>query len=519
MTADPSTLSRTQRAPRYAGIERVQFPENPAATRAFERIDETLRRFFGARSPFLERAVTWDELVGSGIVQVDFPTVGGQSPGDPAVLPGTGDGSTDPRVPSAPTGLVAYPAVLTVILEWDQAAFSYFGHTEVWRSATDNLALAVNIGETQSFIYSDAVGAADVTYYYWVRHISKAGNPGPFNAVAGVEATTGATGATEIAAGSITADKMAASSITAANAALADAVVTTAKIDNLAVTDAKIGSMSVSKLTAGSLAVGQYIQSANFSAGTVGFRINADGTAEFNDVTVRGTVHATAGTFAGALSAASGSFAGAVYGGSYTASYAWPNPNTGGFHLSASGLLIGTYNGTTGDYAYINADGSAGFTNITASGTITASSLKAGTTMVATEHVYSEAITIPRSLRQTVTPASNYTASLAVDSADADRPILVWAQLDQGDDANKSVTVEVYYSGAWHDTTITGLGARSYPYSDEFGSWIGLPALALGAWRPSDYSLGAGTYSFRIRADGLPAGSTVATLICQQGKR
>jgi hypothetical protein len=88
--------------------------------------------------------------------------------------------------------------------------------------------------------------------------------------------------------------------------------ISTAKIADLAVDNAKIASLTVDKLLAGNIATGQYIRSSNYVSGTSGFNIDATGAAEFQNVTVRGTVYATAGTFAGSLSAATGSFAGSL---------------------------------------------------------------------------------------------------------------------------------------------------------------------------------------------------------------
>lgn len=70
-----------------------------------------------------------------------------------------------------------------------------------------------------------------------------------------------------------------------------DATITTAKIADLAVDNAKIANLSASKLTAGSISVGQYIQSSGFVSGTSGWRINGNGTAEFANAIVRGTVY------------------------------------------------------------------------------------------------------------------------------------------------------------------------------------------------------------------------------------
>ncbi|MBH2008283.1 MAG: hypothetical protein I8H71_01150 [Xanthomonadaceae bacterium] len=155
--------------------------------------------------------------------------------------------------------------------------------------------------------------------------------------------------------------------------------ITNAKIGNLAVDDAKIANLSVSKLLAGSMVVGQWISSASYVPGTQGWHINAAGNAEFNNVTVRGTVYATAGSIGG-ITIASGAlqsanytwngtgfhFAadgnvyinalrarGAVMGGAYSA-YAWPASGTG-FYLGAEGLLLGNPN--TGRHFEVQANG------------------------------------------------------------------------------------------------------------------------------------------------------------------
>lgn len=51
--------------------------------------------------------------------------------------------------------------------------------------------------------------------------------------------------------------------------------------------------VSAQKLITGSLQAGQEIGSANFSSGSAGWQIDGDGNAEFNDVTVRGTLEAS----------------------------------------------------------------------------------------------------------------------------------------------------------------------------------------------------------------------------------
>ncbi len=72
-------------------------------------------------------------------------------------------------------------------------------------------------------------------------------------------------------------------------------------LGNGTIDDVKIVAVSASKLVAGSIAVGQYIQSTGYVAGSAGWRINGNGSAEFSNVTIRGatytgTIFANSGT-------------------------------------------------------------------------------------------------------------------------------------------------------------------------------------------------------------------------------
>lgn len=78
-------------------------------------------------------------------------------------------------------------------------------------------------------------------------------------------------------------------------------------VTNVSIENADIVSLSFSKITAAtntaSLTVGGagVVKSSNYSAGTAGWQIEGDGDAEFNNVTVRGTIHASSGTITGTL--------------------------------------------------------------------------------------------------------------------------------------------------------------------------------------------------------------------------
>jgi len=196
--------------------------------------------------------------------------------------------------PPAPTNLAASGALASIILDWD--APNYLGHayTEIWAAqepeggGTPSLGNAVLIGQTPGAVFSHSIGGA-ATRWYWIRSVNIADEAGPFNAVEGVQGTTGqdpgylmdvlveayGTGSESpyfrldaptvingvtvpagtymydafIYNGTITNAKI--GNLAVDTAKLADAAVKTAKIGDAQITDAKIANLSAAKLTAG----------------------------------------------------------------------------------------------------------------------------------------------------------------------------------------------------------------------------------------------------------------------------
>ena len=88
------------------------------------------------------------------------------------------------------------------------------------------------------------------------------------------------------------------------NIKIATAAITDAKIADATITDAKISDLSAGKITSGSIIGGEitvggiantsgFIKSYNFSSGSAGWAINADGSAEFDAAVIRGTLDAS----------------------------------------------------------------------------------------------------------------------------------------------------------------------------------------------------------------------------------
>jgi hypothetical protein len=92
----------------------------------------------------------------------------------------------------APTGLAVSGGFNTIFLEWDQSKTSGFAYTEIWRATEDNLSLAAQVGSTSSPLFGDTPPDASlsVTYYYWIRYVNEAGQPGPYNSEHGTPGST-----------------------------------------------------------------------------------------------------------------------------------------------------------------------------------------------------------------------------------------------------------------------------------------------------------------------------------------
>ncbi len=376
-------------APNPNGPE-TKVPSIPTAqtqeevVRALRAIKELVEVREGVRGNPIDANVTWRELVNSGIanIVINGQTLSGGGNSTLPYLPPAG--SEDLTAPPAPVGLTATGSLSNIILTWNAHSFPLVSMTEIWRSSTDvapNVAgsLAIQVGTTETeLIFADAVGAASQTFYYWIRYRTKWDVPGPYSASAASASSPDPAKLMELLAQTYGAAEVyqkpfyyvgTQQTINGAtipvgtyikSAYIMDAAITNAKIANLAVDNAKIVDLAVSKLNAGSLKVGAYIESTLYTSATAGWQIKADGNAEFNNVTARGTIVGTAGSIGGILMSGS-----AVYSGQTAF-------NTGtGFFLGANGKFsVG--NGSTNRVSF---DG----TTLTIRGGLNADDISSGT--------------------------------------------------------------------------------------------------------------------------------------------
>lgn len=166
----------------------------------------------------LDKVVTFRDLQDSGIADVTIVGRGSAS-GGLTVLPGSGliyePEEPDLTPPPQPTNFVATAGLAVVILEWTYPSYSNHAFTEIWRSPTNVLGNAIRIATSQSQMYNDAVGSTGVTYYYWIRFVSKADVVGAYNGTNGTAATTGKVGNVDLGALIVEAGNLAANAVTA----------------------------------------------------------------------------------------------------------------------------------------------------------------------------------------------------------------------------------------------------------------------------------------------------------------
>lgn len=173
----------------------VDTSSTSSITAVLQQIKQIIETREGTRGSWVEKAVTWRDLIGNGLAKLNVngivynpvPPPGG------GVQPPTDPGNTPVYTPPpAPTGVQANGAMTNVIVEWDAPNYSYHGYAEIWRAESNVIGNAVLIGTSTSTIYVDEIGSG-VTRYYWIRFVNKWDNAikGPYQGTNGVAATTG----------------------------------------------------------------------------------------------------------------------------------------------------------------------------------------------------------------------------------------------------------------------------------------------------------------------------------------
>lgn len=160
------------------------FPGIPRSTppniaKILEDLKERAEIGEGQRGPPLQAYVKKQDLIDLGLARLISIGPGGaiiQNPGAPNLT-----------TPPAPTGFTVTNGFSHVFTEWDSPYDAYSNHarTRIYRATEDNLANAVEVGQSTGFAFADLSVQTGTVYYYWCRWESASGVLGPFNDTVG----------------------------------------------------------------------------------------------------------------------------------------------------------------------------------------------------------------------------------------------------------------------------------------------------------------------------------------------
>ena len=146
---------------------------------------DSLQQLRGEKGSILDKAVTFQDLIDAGIAKQNFNPTGG---GSDFVIDDD-DRQDGVANPTAPTGFSASGAFQNILLSWDFPSYAGHSHTEIFVSNSNSFASRTFLAQTTASVFSHQVGNA-ATKYYWVRHVNKNDEAGPFNSETGTSAST-----------------------------------------------------------------------------------------------------------------------------------------------------------------------------------------------------------------------------------------------------------------------------------------------------------------------------------------
>ena len=150
-----------------------------------QSIQDALQQLKGEKGDTLDRAVTFKDLIDTGIAKQNFNMTGSGSSfviGDESNIDGV-------DTPSTPTGVTASGAFQNILVSWDYPTYAGHSHTEVYVSNSNSFASRTFLAQTTSSVFSHQVGNA-ATKYYWIRHVNQNDISGAFHNDTPVNSTT-----------------------------------------------------------------------------------------------------------------------------------------------------------------------------------------------------------------------------------------------------------------------------------------------------------------------------------------
>lgn len=178
-------MARSTKIPGFSGA--LPKHTDPLLVEKINAMAEALDIRLGRRGDELDRAVTLRELIDSGLATKLRDTKFDPNSPRPGFAPAVT--FEDRTIPPQPTGVSATGGYSIIQVYWDFPLYGNHSQTEIWRNAANVIGDAVLVGTSGGRSFIDPVGES-ADYYYWVRHVSNSGIPGPFHATLGDNAST-----------------------------------------------------------------------------------------------------------------------------------------------------------------------------------------------------------------------------------------------------------------------------------------------------------------------------------------
>lgn len=178
-----------------SGLPRIPPDTPPALKRFLESLREAVEVTNGSRGSPFDSNPTWQDLLDVGFLNANPELVlktNGKSFTSKDIanwvsvnLP---DWATSTINAQTPTGLVVTANVSNLLLQWDFWDSIYYGQTLVYRSTSNDLSTATQIGSTTGNTYVDNLPPPGQAYFYWIRHETKSKLKSDYNDVNGTSA-------------------------------------------------------------------------------------------------------------------------------------------------------------------------------------------------------------------------------------------------------------------------------------------------------------------------------------------
>jgi hypothetical protein len=159
-----------------------------------QSVSEGLDTLTGRRGPIIDRAVTFRDLLDTGVLKLASGIASGGGAIN-VVSPTANPDGGPTELPTKPTITSVSGGFGVIFLQWTLPPYRGHDYVEIFRLQQDDFDAAKEAGAYTRY-YGDVYTFADTnvgsneTWYYWVRAVNIDGVEGPFNDTAGSSATT-----------------------------------------------------------------------------------------------------------------------------------------------------------------------------------------------------------------------------------------------------------------------------------------------------------------------------------------